>query len=134
MANEEIFTGKAKQYSAGRPSYAPEALAMIFDQLVRPGSAVADIGSGTGILSGEFIRRGFHTYCVEPNRSMRQAAEEQYGGSEYFHSVDAGAEHTGLADGSIGLAAAASAFHWLIRNCSGRSAGGFWRRPGMSVF
>lgn len=113
MSNESIFTGKAADYTFGRPGYAPEAVAMITENLIRPGGAVADVGAGTGILAREFIRRGIDTYCVEPNADMRAQAEAALGGDVHFHMVPAPAEHTTLPDGSMALITAASAFHWF---------------------
>ena len=111
--SESIFTGKAADYTFGRPGYAPEAVAMITEKLLHPGGAVADVGAGTGILAREFIRRGIDTYCVEPNADMRAQAEAALGGNAYFRMISAPAEHTTLPDGSMALIAAASAFHWF---------------------
>ena len=113
MANENIFTSKVKQYTKGRHGYAQDAVDMIVNELLRSGDTVADIGSGTGIFSREFIVRGFETYCVEPNDSMRSEAEKLYSGYPNFHSVPASAEATTLRDGSIDVITAASAFHWF---------------------
>lgn len=113
MPNESIFTGKAADYTFGRPGYAPEAAAMIAENLLRPGGAVADVGAGTGILAREFIRRGINTYCVEPNADMRAQAEAALGGDAHFHMLAAPAEHTTLPDGSMALITAALAFHWF---------------------
>lgn len=113
MANETLFSAKAADYAAGRPSYAPEAIAQIFSGLIRPGQTAADMGSGTGILSGEFLARGYEVYGVEPNAAMRREAERQYGAEPDFHSVAAPAEATVLPAGSIGLVTAASSFHWF---------------------
>ena len=113
MANEELFSSRADEYVKGRPSYAPEAIGFIFEHLLNEGDVVADIGSGTGIMSKEFVSRGFETYCVEPNDKMRAAAEKLLGGNSNFHSVAAAAENTGLDESSVSLVTAASAFHWF---------------------
>lgn len=113
MDNKTIFTGKSAYYAASRQSYAPEAIAQLFSELIAPGEAAADIGSGTGILSSEFIKRGYDVFCVEPNAEMRAEAERRYGGNVSFHSVPASAEHTGLPEHCVSLVTAASAFHWF---------------------
>ncbi len=113
MANEKLFTTKAAEYAAGRPSYAPRAIEKIFSELVSKDGKNADIGSGTGIFAKEFIKRGYDVYCVEPNDAMRSEAEKRFSGSPYFHSVAASAENTGLTEHSISLITAASAFHWF---------------------
>lgn len=113
MANEELFSERADLYAKSRPSYAQKSIDYIFERLLTDGGIVADIGSGTGILSKEFVSRGFETYCVEPNEKMRSTAEKLLGKYQNFHSVPAPAEDTGLKSGSISLVTAASAFHWF---------------------
>lgn len=112
MANETLFTTKAADYAAGRPSYAPDAIERIRAALC-PGDRVADVGSGTGILSRELLDRGFEVFGIEPNPAMRGEAERNCGNRSSFHSVAASAEHTGLSDGSVAAVTAASAFHWF---------------------
>ncbi len=112
MSNEDIFTRKADNYVLGRRSYSPQAINKILSMLSR-GDIIADIGSGTGILSGEFIQHGYETFCVEPNDAMRAVAEKSFSHQMNFHSVAASAENTGLDEHSISLITAASAFHWF---------------------
>ena len=113
MANEELFASKAVNYAKGRKSYAPEAVTYMQEHLLRDKGAVADIGSGTGILSREFIERGIETYCVEPNQAMAAEAEMLLGEYPNYHPVSASAEATQLENGSVSLVVAASAFHWF---------------------
>ena len=120
MANENVFTNRAADYTGGRPSYASEAIEIILSNMLRDGGAVADVGSGTGILSKEFFMRGIHTYCVEPNDDMRGEAERAHGGNPYFHSIVATAENTGLAEHSVSFVTAAAAFHWFDHVAFGR--------------
>jgi len=113
MANDKVFSKKADNYSKGRQGYAPEAIDLIFRQLMPAGGTAADIGAGTGMLSREFLARGIPVYCVEPNADMLARARSAYGEDPNFFPVDASAEQTGLADSSIQLITAASAFHWF---------------------
>ena len=39
-------------------------------------SAVADIGSGTGLFAGLLLQSGCQVFAVEPNDEMRHAAEQ----------------------------------------------------------
>ncbi len=113
MANEKLFNSRAANYQEGRPGYAKAATDMIVSELLKKDDKIADIGSGTGIFSKEFITRGFDVYCVEPNDEMRRQAEEFFGDNPHFISVAATAEHTTLPDKSINAVTAASAFHWF---------------------
>lgn len=113
MANEMIFENKASKYSEGRPSYAPEIIEKLLNVILPENGVVADIGSGTGVLAKEFVQNGYETYAIEPNSDMRKKAEHNLANNLHFHSVDASAENTGLADNFISLITVASAFHWF---------------------
>ncbi len=76
-------------------------------------AVVADVGSGTGMLSRLFLENGNRVVGVEPNAEMRLAGERLLDGYERFASVDATAEDTSLADGSVDFVAAGQAFHWF---------------------
>jgi SAM-dependent methyltransferase len=78
-----------------------------------PTAVVADIGSGTGILTGRLLASGAQVFAVEPNDAMRAVAEARLGGQAHFRSVRATAEATTLPDASIDLLLAAQAFHWF---------------------
>lgn len=113
MANENVFGGRAKDYGFGRPGYAEGAIDLIFSRLIASGGVAADIGSGTGILSKEFVSRGIDVYCVEPNADMRAQADALLSGSRHYMPVPAAAEDTTLPDNSVDLVTAASSFHWF---------------------
>lgn len=114
MQNESKFSGKANDYAKFRPAYPEEYLDYLAADLhLRPGIDVADIGSGTGILTRQLLARGARVYAVEPNLDMRKMAERGLSGYSGFVSVDAAAEHTGLADQCVDLITVAQAFHWL---------------------
>ena len=108
-----VFSERASEYGKGRLGYAPEAIERIVSSFSVPGEAVADIGSGTGILAKEFLTRGIDVFCVEPDDNMRNIAETKYSHDKHFHSVAARAEHTGLPNESVSLITAASSFHWF---------------------
>lgn len=76
-------------------------------------SVVADIGSGTGILSELFLKHCNTVFCVEPNGEMRKAAEELHAGSLGFRSIDGTAENTTLNTASVDFVTAAQSFHWF---------------------
>lgn len=110
--NENIFTTKADSYVQGRKGYAPKAIELLLG-IKSDIKTVADIGSGTGILSAEFISRGINTYCVEPNNAMRKKAEARFKGSPFFFSINGTAENTTLENASVDLVSVGSAYHWF---------------------
>jgi SAM-dependent methyltransferase len=74
---------------------------------------VADIGSGTGILTELLLARGALLIGVEPNEGMRAAAEARLGGQARFRSVNGTAEATTLPAASVDLLVVGQAFHWF---------------------
>lgn len=114
MDPTQRFSERVENYVRYRPSYPPEVLDLLESECgLAPGAAVADIGSGTGILSKLLLERGAHVYGVEPNRGMREAAERLLSGYENFTSVDGTAEDTTLPDESVDLVTVGQAFHWF---------------------
>lgn len=113
---KQRFTDRVDSYTRHRPHYPEPAINRIVEwAALRSGSVVADVGSGTGISSGPFLRRGIVVHCVEPNAAMRAAAERELARFDGFRSVDGSAEATTLADASVDLVLCAQAFHWFDR-------------------
>ncbi len=114
--SKQRFSERVENYIRYRPSYPPE----VFDLLRRecgftPQSVVADIGSGTGILSKLFLQNGNRVFGVEPNPEMRSAGERLLAEYEGFTSIAGSAEQSQLSDASVDLVAAGQAFHWFDR-------------------
>ncbi len=108
------FTPKAERYAQYRPDYAPEVFeAIAAHTKLDSQCAVADVGSGTGMVAAHFVRRPCHVYAIEPNGEMRRMAERRLGPSHSFHSVDGGAEATTLPDDGVDLIAVGQAMHWF---------------------
>lgn len=108
------FSDRVEHYIRSRPGYPDAAIDTLASEAgLVGGSIIADIGSGTGILSERLLDRGWTVHAVEPNRAMREAAEQRLASSPAFHSVDGSAESTGLASGTVDLICAAQAFHWF---------------------
>lgn len=108
------FSDRVDLYTRYRPGYPPALGDFLHGELgLSPDWTVADIGSGTGLLTRLFLDRGNPVHAVEPNREMREAAEALLGEFPGFHSHPGSAEATGLPDHSIDLVAAAQAFHWF---------------------
>jgi SAM-dependent methyltransferase len=114
MDSTQRFSNRVDYYFKYRPSYPPGVMDALRGDLRLDSSAVfADIGSGTGILTGMLLQNGYEVFAVEPNREMRAAAEGPLAGYPRFHSVDGTAEATTLASQSVDCITAAQAFHWF---------------------
>jgi len=110
----ERFSDRAEAYARYRPGY-PDDMLWFLEAFVAPPAAVADIGSGTGILTWELLKSGYDVWAVEPNEAMRTAAERTLDGCAAFRSVRGTAEATTLEDRTIDLITCAQAFHWFDR-------------------
>ncbi len=110
----ERFSSRVDNYVRHRPSYPPPAIELLRERCgLIPGAVVADLGSGTGILTELLLQSGAEVFAVEPNDPMRTAAEAQLGRHPRFRSVKGSAEATTLAPASVDLLVAGQAFHWF---------------------
>ncbi|UPK41451.1 class I SAM-dependent methyltransferase [Paenibacillus pabuli] len=117
MNNRERFTSRVDSYLKYRPSYPKEAMDYLYDVVgLRANSKIADIGSGTGIISKLLLERGSVVIAVEPNQAMREAAEQMLESNPKFQSIAGSAESTGLPDQSVEFIVCAQAFHWFDRS------------------
>lgn len=108
------FSNRVANYTKYRPGYPPEVLGLFENEMgMTKDSVIADIGSGTGLLTKPFAENGNPVYGVEPNAAMREAAEEYLKAFPNFISHDGTAENTNLEDDSIDFVTAAQAFHWF---------------------
>ena len=108
------FSTRARAYAAARPSYPRAVVELMRDTMgLGSGTAVADVGSGTGKLTELLLDAGYTTFAVEPNAEMRAFAEAAFAGRPGFRSVDGKAEATTLPDASVRAVTAGQAFHWF---------------------
>ncbi len=129
----ELFTDKAGWYVKSRPDYPEAYLSYLMERCGLPeGGAAADVGAGTGILTGQLLARGLTVFAVEPNESMRHEAEARLGGCTGFVPVAGTAEHTLLEAGSVGLVVAAQAFHWFDHEKFRVECGRILNPPGLA--
>lgn len=111
---KERFSDRVDDYRKYRPGYPPAVLTVLAERCgLGPASVVADIGSGTGILTARLLDQAAVVHAVEPNAPMRAAAEAILGHHPDFRSVAGSAEATTLPDDSVDLVTAAQAFHWF---------------------
>jgi SAM-dependent methyltransferase len=108
------FSDRVQDYVRWRPGYPPPVVeALRTDLGLQPSHVVADVGSGTGILSRLLVENGNVVFGVEPNREMAAVAEADLAHTGRFHSIDGRAEATTLGEGSVDLITAGQAFHWF---------------------
>ena len=108
------FSSRVADYVKYRPRYPHEAFQFLREACgLVPGIRVADLGSGTGILTAQLLEAGLRVWAVEPNHEMRSAAEQLLGGRPGFTSVVGTAEATTLAPHSVEWVTAGQAFHWF---------------------
>ena len=117
--NETKFDGMGKSYAKYRPTY-PQAFIsyLVSDVGITKAGIIADIGSGTGILTKQLLRACLvpsKVIAVEPNDDMRAVAEADLSGYENFTSINGTAENTTLASHSVDFISVAQAFHWFDR-------------------
>jgi SAM-dependent methyltransferase len=110
------FSSRVDNYVKYRPGYPAAILDLLREQcgLIRV-SVIADVGSGTGILTKLLLGNGGPVFGVEPNREMRKAAEHLLGQHANFTSMSGTAESTTLKDRSVDIITASQAFHWFDR-------------------
>ena len=108
------FSSRVDNYIRYRPSY-PQAVLETLTAACRltPSSIVADVGSGTGLLSKIFLDHGNPVIGVEPNPDMRHAGEQFLADYRNFTSVAATAEATTLPAHSVDFITAGQAAHWF---------------------
>ena len=108
------FSSRVENYIKYRPSYPKEIIKFLTDKkILSKQSIVADVGSGTGILSELFLKNGNKVFGVEPNSEMRRAAERILEIYPDFISISSSAENTSLMSNSIDLITVGQAFHWF---------------------
>jgi SAM-dependent methyltransferase len=114
MDPTQRFSSRVENYIKYRPRY-PQAVieTLTAECQLTPAARIADIGSGTGILTELFLQNGNHVFAVEPNREMREAGERLLQPYPNFQSVDGRAEGTTLAEYSVDFVTAGQAFHWF---------------------
>ena len=111
------FSDRVDNYVKYRPHYPAEVIDFLkHEGVIFENATIADIGSGTGISAELFLKNGIKVFGVEPNESMRHAAEtilKNYTDKKLFISVNGKAEATTLENNSVDVIVCAQAFHWF---------------------
>jgi SAM-dependent methyltransferase len=110
------FSNRVENYVKYRPTYPPAIIPLLESECgLTAESVIADLGSGTGLLTELFLKNGNSVFGVEPNLEMRVAGERVLARYPKFSSVEGAAEATALPDHSVDFVTAGQAFHWFNR-------------------
>lgn len=108
------FSSRVEYYIKYRPKYPRELIDFLKENTgLSAASIIADVGSGTGVLSEMFLAQGNTVFGIEPNKEMREAGEKLLAEYPNFRSVEGAAESTTLAPRSVDFVTAGQAFHWF---------------------
>jgi SAM-dependent methyltransferase len=114
MNSTQRFSSRVDNYVKYRPSYPTVIIPFLAKQCgLTPDDVIADVGSGTGLLTRLFLDHGNCVFGVEPNREMREAGEHFLAGYPRFINVNGTAEATTLDAASVNAVVAGQAFHWF---------------------
>ncbi|HUG30537.1 MAG TPA: methyltransferase domain-containing protein [Candidatus Limnocylindria bacterium] len=105
------FSAGADAYERGRPSYSPDAVAKLVEELrIAPGSRVLDLAAGTGKLTRQLVDTGAELVGVEPIAAMRAKLVAAVPTAE---ALDGTAEAIPLPNHSVDAVVVGQAFHWF---------------------
>jgi ubiquinone/menaquinone biosynthesis C-methylase UbiE len=108
-----LFDGIAERYEASRPGYPPHVVEFVTTTAgLGPGSAVLEIGCGTGQLTERLTYAGIGLTAIDIAPSMVAAARRRLADAEAFFQVTS-FEDLDAADASFDLVISGAAFHWI---------------------
>lgn len=130
----ERFSSRSDNYRKYRPGYPAGVIEILKSACdLNERSIVADIGSGTGLLSELFLKNGNVLFAIEPNGAMRRVGDDLLKKYPNFTSLDARAEATTLKNKAVDFITAAQAFHWFDREKTKREFARILKRNGWAV-
>jgi SAM-dependent methyltransferase len=113
MVHEVAAAGfsDAADYEAARPSYPPDAVAWLVENLrIAPGKRVVDLAAGTGKLTRLIAPAGADLIAAEPVAGMRDTFRATVPDVPLMATT---AEQLAFRDASIDAVTVAQAFHWF---------------------
>jgi ubiquinone/menaquinone biosynthesis C-methylase UbiE len=112
--SKKRFSNRVENYIKYRPEYPKEIINFLAEKINLTSSwIIADIGSGTGILTKLFLENKNTVFGVEPNDEMRKAGDLLLKDYSSFKSINGSSENTTLESNSVKLITAGQAFHWF---------------------
>lgn len=108
------FDAVASLYDAYRPGYPEQMIEYILAATAIPQHGrILEIGSGTGIATLLFARRGFSLTCIDPGENLVAIARRKLQGFPQVDFVVTDFEDWNGPQGAYNLVISAQAFHWI---------------------
>ncbi len=108
-----LFDGVAQLYDSCRLGYPSDIVEfMVATASIGEGSAILEVGCGTGQLTEHLTHSGFNLTAIDIGPSMIAAARRRLGGSAVSFQVTA-FEDVAAAKASFDLIVSGTAFHWI---------------------
>jgi ubiquinone/menaquinone biosynthesis C-methylase UbiE len=109
-----LFDRVAEEYDRVRLDYPAQLVDTVCSLAgLRPGSAVVEIGCGTGKLTAALAERGLHVEAVDPGARMVVLARRRVGRSATVNFRIGRFEDVDLPPAGFEAAFSATAFHWV---------------------
>jgi SAM-dependent methyltransferase len=136
MKAVDRYSQRAISYARYRWDYAPAAVeAAVTECGLTEHSIIADIGSGTGMLTRHFVDRVRTVFAVEPNSDMRGIAAQTLHGCKAWQSIDGFSDATTLPGSSVDMITVGRALHWFPPDSTRTEFGRILRPDGwLAVF
>ena len=130
LPNQLYFGADPANYNAARPAYPERVYEILRERCgLGRGTAVLEIGPGTGLATRRLIAEGADPFVVvEPDERLARFLTEHLGAA--IEVLGEGFEQTTLPSGSFDLVVAATAFHWLDQEAALAQAGRILRPGG----
>lgn len=109
-ARATSFGTFAEEYALWRPTYPDTAVDWLLPPSLDAGAHVADVGAGTGQLTGLLLARGLRVSAVEPDCDMLAVLTHLHPGAEPHLAA---AESLPFADHSLDAVLVGTAWHWF---------------------
>ncbi len=115
----EAFNEVAEIYDAARPSYPGELIDDIIQMANLPDNAtILDVGTGTGIGTIPFAKKGYAIHCIEPGDKLIAIAFQNLRSHSQVTFETTTFEDWQCTVSAFDLVISAQAFHWVDREIS----------------
>jgi SAM-dependent methyltransferase len=128
----QVFDGVAEAYDEVRPSYPAELVRAALERGgLGAGSAVLEVGCGTGKLTELLVGRGLVVDAVDPGPKMVEIARGRVGEPDRVRFHIGKFEDATLPPESFDAVFSASAFHWVDPEVAWQKAAGHLKPQGL---